>query len=102
MKLDVANLKVMQNGSMFLIQILMPDGSRNYLHSGPFPDINDAVVIRDQLEKHVISKDNILIIQDQNYFRINLALKLGDKTHVFHSRKLNLTDVVFEREQLLL
>ncbi|MCH7561590.1 MAG: hypothetical protein IIC67_09560 [Thaumarchaeota archaeon] len=104
MKLDVGNLKVLQKKEQFVLQILMPDGSKNYLHSDLIHDINDAVKLRDELMGIVICSENILIINVEAYFRIDVILRNDQTTKLysFHSRKLNVTDVVFEREQLLL
>lgn len=104
MKLDVGNLKVLQKKEQFVLQIMMPDESKNYLHSEPFSDINEAVKVRDELVKigMVIRSDNVFILNDLEYFRIELYFKPKERTHTFHSRMLNVTDVVFERDQLLL
>lgn len=102
MNLDVSNLKVFKHNNEFALQIIMPDESKNFLHSESFLDINDAVKIKDQLMGMVVRSENLLILNDESYFRIDVVLRPKEKSYSFHSRKLNLNDVVFERDQLLI
>lgn len=82
--------------------IMMPDGSRNYLHTTLQMPINDVFVCRDLLLEQEFSQQEIEIKQDESYFRLQVNLKDCNGTiYDFHSRKLNLNDAVFERMQLV-
>ena len=82
--------------------IMMPDGSRNYLHTDLQMPINDVMVCRDLLLEQEFTQQEIEIKQDESYFRLEVNLKdVNGTDYKFHSRKLNLNDVVFERMQLV-
>ena len=103
MKLDVLNLKVFKHVKGHCLKIMMPDGSDNYLHLQLYNDIESILLMRDLLLEQEIYESNIAIREDDRYYRIYLNLKdVNDDLYSFHSRKLNINDVVFERSQLLL
>jgi hypothetical protein len=84
------------------LKIIMPDGSDNYLHLQLYNDVDSMLLIRDLLLEQEIYSNDIHINEDGTYYRIWLKLKdANDDEYVFHSRKLNLNDVVFERMQLI-
>lgn len=103
MKLDVSNLKVFIHHEGYALKILMPDGSGNYLHNGNNIDVNETLLIKDLLLDQEIDSQDIHIKEDDKYFRLVLRIKdVNDNEECFESRKLNLIDVIFEREQLLI
>lgn len=102
MKLDVSNLKVMKHNDNFALKIMMPDGSDNFIHTED-NDLLSILINRSLLLEQEINEQQIEIIEDGTYYRLNLFLEdVNDEKHKFHSRKLNLNDVVFERDQLIL
>ena len=102
MKLTESNLIIQSHKSGFCMAIMMPDGSRNYLHTDLQMSINDVIVCRDLLLGQEFYNQDIDIKQDESYFRLHVNLKDPNGTeYEFHSRKLNLNDVVFERMQLV-
>lgn len=102
MKLDVSNLKVAEHKGMYTLKIIMPDGSGNYLHTGVH-DLESVLIIRSLIDEHEIYEQDISIISDEGYYRISLVLEdYNNDKYEFHSRKLNLNDVIFERDQLLM
>jgi len=103
MKLTEANLKVFQKSEdEFALKIIMPDDSDNYLHSGGRVDLHDVLLIRDLLLDQEIYEPDIEIIRDEKYFRIQLKVQdVNDDKVLFHSRKMNINDVVYERMQLI-
>jgi len=102
MKLTEENLKVFRHHEGYGLQIMMPDDSGNYLHNGNQIDLNDTLITRALLLEQEIFEHDIHIKKEDGYFRIELRLKdVNGNKEYFHSRKLNLNDVVFERMQLV-
>lgn len=103
MEINAGNTHIVKNEKFFELRIYMPDGSRNYLHAKCLT-LEDALVSRELVDEITLDHMNIGIIEDGKYYRI--VTKIGvnhDETDVrFHSRKLNLNDVVYERMQLLI
>ena len=103
MKLDVSNLKVFKHEKGYCLKIMMPDGSDNYLHMQLYNDIESILLIRDLLLEQEIYQPDLQIMEDGTYYRIWLSIKdVNGDSYQFHSRKLNLNDVVFERMQIIL
>ncbi|MGI0057333.1 MAG: hypothetical protein ACREAK_08170 [Nitrosarchaeum sp.] len=100
MKISLSNTYIIAHGGGFTVNIEMPDGSRNYLHSEPF-DLDSAIITRELIEEQDIDHMNLLIRVELGYYRLVAVLKNNDESVEFHSRKLNLNDVVYERMQLL-
>ncbi len=102
MKLDESNLKIFKHNKGHCLKILMPDGSDNYLHLQLYNDVESIMLIRDLLLEQEIYQPDLEIIEDDSYYRIWLTLKdVNGDSYLFHSRKLNLNDVVFERMQII-
>ena len=102
MKLDLSTVKVVEYHHGFTIRIMMPDGSGNYLHTGRH-DLESILVIRSLILDQEIYEQQISIVKDEDYYRLNLLVEdCNNDKYQFHSRKLNLNDVVFERDQLLM
>ena len=83
------------------VMIMMPYNTGNYLHSEMKMSVNDAMLTRELLLDQEFSNMNVSLKEDEGYYRI--VLKINDvngKEVVFHSRKLNLNDAVFEVDQL--
>lgn len=103
MKLSESNLKVFKAEKGHCLKIIMPDGSDNYLHLQLYNDIESMCLIRDLLMDTEFYQDSIHIIEDEGYYRLILLIKdVNGDSYEFHSRKLNLNDVVFERMQLII
>lgn len=100
MKLDSGNTYIAKHGDGYSINIVMPDGSRNYLHNTQI-DLMSAIVIREIIEDQCIDHMNLLIREERGYYRLVAVLKFNEDVVEFHSRLLNLNDVVYERMQLL-
>jgi|APSaa5957512535_1039671.scaffolds.fasta_scaffold79876_2 hypothetical protein len=102
MKLDVSNLKVFKDDDdNFALKIMMPDGSDNFLHSEGY-SLESILIIRSLLLEQEIYEQQIEIKESSEYFRINSHIEdINDETYFFHSRILNLNDVIFERDQLI-
>ena len=101
MKLTVSNTYITAHRGGFVVNIQMPDGSRNYLHCKQM-DLESAIVTRELIEEQDIDHMNIIIRPDGSYFRLIAIIKINDDVEEFHSRKLNLNDVVYERMALLI
>lgn len=102
MKLDEDNLKVFKHDKGHCLKIIMPDGSGNYLHLQLYNDVNSMLIIRDLLLEQEIYMQDVEVIEDGTYYRLNVTLKdCNNDSYDFHSRKLNLNDVVYERLQIL-
>lgn len=100
----VESKKIVDNTGIvprFTVRIYMPDGSRNYVHSKDM-DLESAIITRELIIDQSIDHVNIVVRRDGDYYRLVVVLKLNDDTEEFHSRKLNLNDVVFERNQLII
>lgn len=83
----------------YQICIEMPDSSRNYLHCEVIKHIDLVSKYLKALDG--ISINEIGIITDAPYYRLYAAIPVDvDNQTVlhFHSRKLNLNDVFYEKE----
>lgn len=102
MKLDESNLRVSKIGTFYRLNIMMPDGSNNYLHSRNY-NLESILIIRDLLLDQEFGSDSLAVVEDGQYFRIHLTVfDINGENYEFHSRKLNLNDAVFERMQLII
>ena len=101
MKLSKKNLYIKENEKGYIVCIEMPDGSRNYLHNDPVKELLEAIWIVGDFDGDTEIKE-VEIIKDGTYYRLELDLVDGRGSHQkFHSRKLNLNDVVYERGLLV-
>ena len=103
MKFTESNLYITEHGVGYSLNIQMPDGSRNYLHTKPYKELNTAIFHQTEIiKKHAIQNEHAIgIISDKKYFRIIVSFKGDFGVARFHSRKLNLNDALYERMQLL-
>lgn len=80
---------------------MMPYNTGNYLHSEMKMSVNDAMLTRELLLDQEFSNMNVSLKEDEGYYRIILKINdVNGKEVVFHSRKLNLNDAVFEVDEL--
>lgn len=103
MRLTQDNVCVDKVNDRFTIKILMPDDSGNYLHCQSW-DLFHAIKYRDELIGIEIDDDTVQVQEEDSYFRIFMPISLGKKSDVelrFHSRKLNLIDVQYERDMMV-
>ena len=108
MKLTKQNMYIKQHGSatQFVLWIEMPDNSRNYLHTSPMA-LSECVHLMDDLIDYTIENDcnEPYFMMDEGYYRLHFtvpaAILSTDSDIDFHSRKLNLNDIVAERRMLL-
>lgn len=104
MNLSSVNTHVVENPRGYEIRIGMPDGSRNFLHGGTV-DLDSAIILMELLDGCSIDHLNLTIIRHPSYpkyYQLIANIEDCNKTkHRFHSRALNLNDVLFERMQLL-
>ncbi len=103
MKLNSKNLYIQEHGGEYSVHIEMPDGSRNYLHNSP-TDIEHAIMIMHDFDGDVeLGYHNTKIVSNGTYYRINVILYDGrDEEQIFHSRQLNLQDVIYEYSLLVI
>lgn len=102
MKLTEENLRVFKHEKGHCLKIIMPDESDNYLHLQLFNDVNSMLLIRDLLLEQEIYQQDIEVIEDESYYRLNVTLKdCNGESYDFHSRKLNINDAVYERKLLM-
>ena len=102
MKLTDDNVRLEKTEKGYCIKIEMPDGSRNYLHSQDFM-LPLAIQYRDEIIGLELDKASILVNEDEGYYRLYVPIVVGENSEFeaqFHSRKLNLQDVLYERMQL--
>lgn len=103
MKLTDDNVRLMKSKKGYQIIIEMPDGSRNYIHSQEFM-LPLAIQYRDDIIGLELDKETVQIQEDEAYYRLYVPIIVGENAEFeaqFHSRKLNLQDVLFERMQLI-
>ena len=101
MELTEANTYITSDHKGFNINIEMPDGSRNYLHHR-VQEIESAIIVRELILENSIDHMNLRLVFDEGYYRIYVTIEDANKDrHVFHSRKLNLNDAIYERMQLI-
>ena len=103
MKLTPANLYITKHNG-YCVNIQMPDDSRNFLHNEPVKSLIDAIFIMGSIDGDTeINHSNTIISEDGDYFRIKIELTDGQgNPQIFHSRKLNLNDVVYEFNQVVM
>lgn len=101
MRLTKKNTYIAKHEDGYSIFIEIPDGSRNYLHCKK-TDLESAIIIQDLLFDTTIEESNLEIIVDESYYRLHAKIKnINEDVTKFHSRKLNLNDVLNERQLLL-
>lgn len=101
MQLNEKNLYIKEHKDGYIVCIEMPDSSRNYLHCEPVKDLSEAIWIMQDFDGSMELED-AEVNKDGEYYRINIVLTDGrNKPQLFHSRKLNLNDAIFERRLLL-
>jgi len=100
MKLTDSNVYIVAHGGQYTVNIQMPDGSRNYLHSKQM-DLDSAIITKELIDEQDIDHMSIIIRNDGQYYRLVAVIKCNDEVEEFHSRKLNLNDVIYERMQIL-
>ena len=103
MKFTDSNLYITEHGLGFTLNIRMPDGSRNYLHTNLYRDLATVIFHKDELIKNFMIRNDAVIgiIKDEKYYRIIISFEGDFGKARFHSRKLNLNDAIYERMQLL-
>lgn len=102
-QLDKTNLRLMKDEKgNHRVQLLMPNNTGNYLHTELKYAVNDAMLVRELLLDQEFSPQDVSILEDGGYYRIVLKIKnINDEEVVFHGRKLNLNDVVYEIDELV-
>lgn len=101
MEVNEGNTFITERDRGYVLNIQMPYDSRNYLHNA-VQDLESTLITRDLINECSIDHMNIKIERSDKYFRLLVGIKdCNDDYHYFHSRKLNLNDVVHERMQLL-
>lgn len=107
MILNHSNTYIKKHGDGYVICIDAPVRTRNYVHCEKLP-FDQILFIKSDILKQEIANWNTKIVEDGNYFRINVTLKHGlqlsgenDKDLKFHSRLLNLNDAEFEYYQII-
>lgn len=106
MKIIRHNLYIQKHGDGLAIYLEMPNESRNYLHTEVYGDIDSIIEDYDFLLDDKGINNSVLKIQEEDsYYRIYLRYIRHDTEHrriiTFHSRKLNINDVLYERLELL-
>ena len=65
--------------------------------------MENILIIRSLRLDQEIDEQQTSIVKEEKYYRICLTIKdVNDDIHEFHSRKLNLNDAIFERDQLII
>lgn len=101
MEVNDGNTYITEHKEGYSLNIQMPDGSRNYLHY-TCKDLESAIIVRELINECSIDHMNLIIGKDEGYYRLYLNINdCNGDFHKFHSRKLNLNDVVYERMQML-
>lgn len=102
MELDKNNLVIYQLDQLtYGLKILMPNDTLNFLH-GPKSTLENILIIRDQLSESAFYEQDIKIKEEDKYFRLYITVtNSNNENYLFHSRKLNLNDVIKERDLLL-
>ena len=102
-KLDNYNLRIMKDekGSHRL-QVLMPNKSGNYLHTDLQMSVNDALIARQLLLDQEFTNQDVTLLEDDGYYRVILKVNdVNGSEYVFHGRKLNLNDAIYEVDELI-
>ena len=109
MKFDETNLYIAEHGEGYTINIQMPDGSRNYLHSAEYFSLDQAIADRDYLQNNNGINEHVIRIEKEGdgYYKIQVTYEKRKPESIiefisFHSRKLNLNDAFCERMQLMI
>ena len=110
-KITHSNCYLEKHDTGYSICISLPDNSKNYIHSDTLSIIDLALKYRESLLLRSIEPENCTIKEEGSYYRINVMFeiypevteinKLSTIYILFHSRKLNLNDAVFERDLLI-
>lgn len=83
------------------VQLLMPNNTGNYLHTEMKYSVNDALFVRELLLDQEFTNQDVSLKEEDGYYRIILKVNdINGHEVIFHSRKLNLNDVVYEFDEL--
>jgi len=108
LKIDQDNCYIVEKSHVtavdgWIIKINVPQyNNRNYIHCDLFGDLEKCIQARDDILKEKIGNWNTVIKQTGTYYRLVVKLNWDkvfgqeDKTLTFHSRKLNIIDVLHE------
>ena len=102
-QLDKKNLRIMKDEKgNHRLQIIMPNNTGNYLHSDDKFSVNDALLVRELLLEQEFTSNDVGILEDSEYYRVVLKIKdVNETEYMFHSRKLNLNDLIYEIDELI-
>ena len=82
--------------------MLMQNTTGNYLHTDLKMPVNDALLVRELLLDQEFTSQDVSLKEDDGYYRIILKVKnVNDEEIIFHGRKLNLNDAVYEIDELI-
>lgn len=102
MNISFNNTYIAKHENRFAVHIEMPDGSRNFLHC-KIMDLESAIITRELIDGQSIDQMNLQIKKHTKYpkyYQLIASLKCNEEIEEFHSRALNINDVVFERMRL--
>ena len=103
MRVTKNNTYLRRHGSGYAVHIEMPDKSRNFLHCESMP-LEKAIELRDNIIDQEIVAEIIKIRKHPKYpkyYRIVIPAETARIKTIFHSRALNLNDVIAERTLLV-
>lgn len=90
----------MKHEEKYSLQLLTTGG--NYLHTKKLFEIDEVMLVRSLLLDQEFTDQDIEIKEDDGYFRLYLRIKdTNGEPYIFHSRKMNLNDVTYERDEIL-
>lgn len=102
MRVNTSNSYIEEHNEAYAIFILLPDGSRNYIHSNR-QQLGILLMYYQDIQNQTIGNYNTSIVREGDYFRIKTVLQCGLQLNGennisidFHSRLLNLNDAVYE------
>lgn len=103
MDITLSNTYIKKDGMEYIVCIEMPDGSRNFLHNEK-RDLESAIITREIIDGMILTEDMVDIRTHDKYLRyyqVIVMITVNDEPEIFHSRALNLNDVISERYNLL-
>lgn len=101
-KLTKEHLRLMRDEEGNHRIMLMQNTTGNYLHTDLKMPVNDALLVRELLLDQEFTSQDVSLKEDDGYYRIILKVKnVNDEEIIFHGRKLNLNDAVYEIDELI-
>lgn len=102
MMIDKFTLAIDKKETGYVLKVFLEGYLKNYIHTKPIKELDEIIKTYDAVINKQITLDTLEVVEDDGYYRIKVKiLSRMEIPVIFHSRKLNLADLMYERGLLL-